>query len=300
MSNALPQFRQSSMNTLERLQQQGQSQKQMLEEKVRGEMSVNQLRDLAEQTGLKAKTDLGQSISMGGVEIHSIYGALKNKDLLKKMADARDQFRKRFSKEGDEEEPELEPEETRPERPIGEIDYSEYQEPEVENPAIFTESGDLDLSPEGLAQPQTIQTEYKSSVRDPDPEAPESISETSFGETPATTELGAIEGGAETEETSSGLLSGLGDALSGVGEAVGGVLDTASEVLGPLGVLTGLGFGIYDEIEEQKQHAQETQQANKTQAELNELSNKPTFSSGSRAMPSFDTSQFRSGSLMNF
>lgn len=304
MSDALPQFRQSGMNVLQRLQQQGQSEKQFEEQQIKGTMSIDQLRDMAEQTGIKAKTDLGQNIGMGGIEVHSIYGAFKNKDLIKKVADARDEIRKKFSKEGDEEEPQEEPEEGQAEQPsreLGEIDYSEYQEPEVENPAIFTESGDLDLSPEGLAQPQTIQTEYKSSVRDPDPEAPESISETSFGETPATTELGAIESGAQaTEDATTGLLSGLGDVISGVGEAVSGALGTAGEVLGPIGVLTSLGFGIYDSIEEGKQEAQEKAQAVKTQGELNQLADKPTFSSGSRAMPSFDTTQFRSGSLMNF
>ena len=43
MSDALPQFRQSGMNVLQRLQQQGQSEKQFEEQKIKGQMSIYQL-----------------------------------------------------------------------------------------------------------------------------------------------------------------------------------------------------------------------------------------------------------------
>lgn len=286
--DALPQFRQSASSVLGRLTQEGLTQKEMMEEEVKGRMGIDQLKDMAEQTGIKAKTDLGQNISMGGIEIHSIYSAMKNKNLLQKVADARDQLRKKFSK-GEEEEPEEEEptEEVAPERPLGEVKASEYPKLEPEE-----EEYKIDEPTEEEPKPELPE----------EPEGEGGISETAFGETPMTAELGELEttGLEATEEATSGLLSGLGEALSGVGEAVSGALGTAGDVLGPLGVVASLGMGIYDTIEEGKQEAQEKAQATKTQNEINELANKPSFSSGSRALPSFDTTQFRSGSLMNF
>ena len=85
-----------------------------------------------------------------------------------------------------------------------------------------------------------------------------------------------------------------------MGDVVSTGLDVASDVLGPVGVFAGLGLGIYDEIEQEKQAKAETAQAHTEQLQVNTLADKPTFSSGSRAMPSFDTTQFRSGGLMNF
>tara|TARA_R110001599_G_scaffold103072_2_gene262382 strand:- start:1480 stop:2523 length:1044 start_codon:yes stop_codon:yes gene_type:complete len=347
MSEALSQFRQSGMNALQRLQQQGQSEKQFEEQKIKGKMSIYQLRDMAEQTGIKAKTDLGQNISMGGIEIHSIYSAMKSKNILSKMNDARDAVRKQFTKpegegEGEGEGGGAEVSTTTTEAPTTFSAYTAEgqegaqiakvsdiaQDPELFNEfmtnyarpdkiASIAEANDMrpDEVVEGVRtgfqngrpriQGINADDEFQVSRQPITPKTtPETqgVSETSFGETPATTQLSTIEGGlGETaEETTTGLLSGLGETLSGVGEAVSGVLGTAGEILGPLGVLASLGFGIYDSIEQSKQDREEKAQAVKTQDGLNQLADKPTFSSGSRAMPSFDTTQFRSGGLMNF
>lgn len=360
MSDALPQFRQSGMGAIGRLTEEAQARANRLEEIVKGQYSIDQLKDMANQQGLKAIGDLGSSISTGGLEIHSIYSLMKNKDLLKKIADARDLVRKKYSKgKAEEGEPEGEPEGEGdfevPSREVVSTRELEYgAEPQgveglgeggvnvrvgdiANDPDLFSEFlerydtndvvGDIamknDMLPEqveekmrqGFQEGKTIrgvspddefnvsrQPTQTSTEPVPEPEAPTQLAETSFGETPMTSELGEIESGAKSlaTEGGEGLFSGLGEALGGVGEAISGVASTVGEALGPLGILAGLGFGIYDEIEEQKQVAKEKAQAVATQNELNELANKPTFSVGSRALPSFDTTQFRSGGLMNF
>ena len=362
MSNALPQFRQSGMGAIGRLTEEAQARASRLEEVVKGRYNIDQLKDMANQQGLRAVTDLGSNISTGGLEIHSIYSLMKNKDLLKKIADAKDLVRKKYSKGTDEAKPEETPEEAPkesfdvPTREVVSTRQLEYgAEPTstleglgeqnvkvgdiAKDPDLFSEflerydTGEQvnqiainnNMLPEqveermrqGFMEGKTIRgvkptDEYAVSRQpkeptqeplEPEPEAPTSeLAETSFGKTPMTSELGDIESGATklATEGGEGLFSGLGEALGGVGEAISGVASTVGEALGPLGIIAGLGFGIYDEIEEQKQATKEKAQATATQNELNELANKPTFSVGSRALPSFDTSRFRSGGLMNF
>lgn len=359
MSDALPQFRQSGMGAIGRLTEEAQARATRLEELVKDKYGIDQLRDMANQQGLRAVTDLGSNISTGGLEIHSIYSLMKNKDLLKKIADAKDLVRKKYSKGKDEVEPEAEPEGEGgfevPTREVVSTRQLEYGEPEgladlgadsqmvkvgdiAKDPDLFSEFiqrydntnvvGDIasknDMLPEqveakmrqGFQEGKTIrgvspEDEFRVSRQPtepstetvPEPDAPTTqLAETSFGNSPMTSELGELEqtGIEGLTKGGEGLFSGLGEALGGVGEAVSGIASTVGEALGPLGIIAGLGFGIYDEVEEQKQAQKEKAQATATQNELNQLANKPTFSVGSRALPSFDTTQFRSGSLMNF
>lgn len=362
--DALPQFRQSATGVLGRLNEEASRRQALLEEKTKGLSNIDQLKNLADTQEITAKTELGQNISMGGIELHSIYGAFKNNKVLKQIAETRDKFRKQYEKKGEqktEEQPEETPEEAPesfdvPSREVlstRQLEYGEEPTSTLEgvgdvnvkvgdiakDPDLFSEflerydtadqvnqiSINNNMLPEqveermrqGFAEGKTIRgvkptDEYAVSRQpkeptqeplEPEPEAPTSgLQETSFGETPMTSELGDIESGATklATEGGEGLFSGLGEALGGVGEAISGVASTVGEALGPLGILAGLGFGIYDEIAEQQQATKEKAEATKVQSQLNQLANQPTFSVGSRALPSFDTSQFRSGSLMNF
>lgn len=75
-----------------------------------------------------------------------------------------------------------------------------------------------------------------------------------------------------------------------------GVLDA----LGPIGAIGGLVGGIYSLVEEDD--AEETAQKNAKayQSDLTSLSATPSLSTGSIAMPTMDTTQFRTGGMMNF
>ena len=100
--DALPQFRQSATGVLGRLNEEASRRQALLEEKTKGMSSIDQLKNLAATQEITAKTELGQNISMGGIELHSIYGAFKNNKVLKQIADARDKFRKQYEKKGEE------------------------------------------------------------------------------------------------------------------------------------------------------------------------------------------------------
>lgn len=81
-----------------------------------------------------------------------------------------------------------------------------------------------------------------------------------------------------------------------LGTVGSGILDA----LGPLGAIGGLVGGIYSLVEEDD--AQETAQKNAKayQTDLTSLSATPSLSTGSIAMPTMDTTQFRTGGMMNF
>lgn len=153
-----------------------------------------------------------------------------------------------------------------------------------------------------------------------EPVGEKGVGETSFGETPtqeisygstaetdtaSLLEKEGVKGLSSLGEEGSSIFSGLGDAigegLGAVGDALATGLSATADALGPIGVLAGLGFGIYDDIMEQKQEKQEQAQSVKLQGDLNNLANKPEFSLGSRALPTLDTSQFRGGgAMLNF
>ena len=109
--------------------------------------------------------------------------------------------------------------------------------------------------------------------------------------------------GEETLEEGGGeaLEEGSSSLLSTIGETAGSALSSIGEAIAPVGLAVGVGMGLYDAYEEHKSYKSDLANEQKVQGELNNMAfNEPSFSLGSRALPSFDTSQFRSGAMMNF
>lgn len=97
------------------------------------------------------------------------------------------------------------------------------------------------------------------------------------------------------------LLDGGAELLSeGTSSLLGTIGGFALDALGPLGAIGGLVGGIYSLVEQDD--ASETAEKNATayQKDLTSLSATPTLSTGSIAMPTMDTTQFRTGGMMNF
>lgn len=106
-------------------------------------------------------------------------------------------------------------------------------------------------------------------------------------------------GGGDTED----LLSGASELLSSFSSGVGGVLGAlggASEVLGPLSVVAGIGMGIWGEVKQAREEAQSKIKVGEYQKDLQNLTDTTALQTGSIAMPTLDTSQFRAGGIGNF
>jgi hypothetical protein len=88
--------------------------------------------------------------------------------------------------------------------------------------------------------------------------------------------------------------------LSGWGSGALAVLGTTAEVLGPLAMVGGIGLGIYDEVKQEEQEEKQAQKVQTYQDDLQKLSNTTALQTGTIAMPTLDTSQFRTGGMMNF
>ena len=91
--------------------------------------------------------------------------------------------------------------------------------------------------------------------------------------------------------------------LDGVSGAMGGImggLGAAAEVLGPLSLVAGVGMGIWAAIKGGEQEESQAKKTTEYTADLQNLSNSTALQTGSIAMPTMDTSQFRTGGMMNF
>lgn len=106
-------------------------------------------------------------------------------------------------------------------------------------------------------------------------------------------------GGADIED----IVGAGSDILSSMSGSLGGVLGflgSTAEVLGPLSAIAGIGMGIYSAIEQGKEEAQSEKKVTQYQSDVQNLSNTTQLQTGSIAMPTMDTSQFRTGGMMNF
>ena len=106
-------------------------------------------------------------------------------------------------------------------------------------------------------------------------------------------------GGADIED----IVGAGSDILSSMSGAMGGILGTlgaTAEVLGPLSAIAGIGMGIYSAIEQGKEEKESEEKVSQYQSDVQNLSNTTQLQTGSIAMPTMDTSQFRTGGMMNF
>jgi hypothetical protein len=106
-------------------------------------------------------------------------------------------------------------------------------------------------------------------------------------------------GGSDIED----IVGAGSDILSSMSGAMGGILGTlgaTAEVLGPLSAIAGIGMGIYSAIEQGKEEKAQEEKTKEYQGDLQNLSNTTQLQTGSIAMPTMDTSQFRTGGMMNF
>ena len=93
------------------------------------------------------------------------------------------------------------------------------------------------------------------------------------------------------------LLGGLGGESTGLLATIGGgLLDT----LGPLGAVGGLVAGIWSAVSSDDAVNTAKKNASDYQSDINYLSATPQLSTGSIAMPTMDTTSFRTGGLSNF
>ena len=93
------------------------------------------------------------------------------------------------------------------------------------------------------------------------------------------------------------LLGGLGGESTGLLATIGGgLLDT----LGPLGAVGGLVAGIWSAVSSDDAVNTAKKNAADYQSDINYLSATPQLSTGSIAMPTMDTTSFRTGGLSNF
>lgn len=106
-------------------------------------------------------------------------------------------------------------------------------------------------------------------------------------------------GGADIED----IVGAGSDILSSMSGSLGGVLGflgSTAEVLGPLSAIAGIGMGIYSAIEQGKEEEASEKKVTQYQSDVQNLSNTTQLQTGSIAMPTMDTSQFRTGGMMNF
>jgi len=106
-------------------------------------------------------------------------------------------------------------------------------------------------------------------------------------------------GGSDLEDiigAGTDILSSLGSAGSGVL----GFLGAGAEVLGPLSAIAGVGLGIYGAIESGQHQEEQEAKVSEYQSDLQKLSSSTELQTGSIAMPTMDTSQFRTGGMLNF
>lgn len=106
------------------------------------------------------------------------------------------------------------------------------------------------------------------------------------------------------------LLSGGGDiadtltslATGGAAESLGllGAASIATEALGPLSMFAGAGVGIWQAVSEEQAESKAADNAKKYETMAQGLSAAPQLQTGSIALPTMDSSQFRSGGLSNF
>ena len=78
------------------------------------------------------------------------------------------------------------------------------------------------------------------------------------------------------------------------------MLGTALDFLGPLGALAGVGLGIYGAVEGDDEDDSAIANAKTYQSDLTFLGSSPQLQTGSIAMPTMDTTQLRTGGMMNF
>jgi hypothetical protein len=106
-------------------------------------------------------------------------------------------------------------------------------------------------------------------------------------------------GGSDLED----IIGAGSDILSSMSGALGGalgVLGTTAEFLGPLSAVAGVGMGIYSVIEQGDEEKAQQSKLTEYKGDLQNLSNTTQLQTGSIAMPTMDTSQFRTGGMMNF
>ena len=106
------------------------------------------------------------------------------------------------------------------------------------------------------------------------------------------------------------LLSGGGDiadtltslATGGAAESLGllGAASIATEALGPLSMFAGAGVGIWQAVSEEQAESKAADNAKKYETMAQSLSAAPQLQTGSIALPTMDSSQFRSGGMANF
>lgn len=111
--------------------------------------------------------------------------------------------------------------------------------------------------------------------------------------------VGKLSGGTDIEDllqTGSSILGSMGEGLGGVL----GFLGSASEVLGPLSAVAGIGMGIYAEVKQREEEKGQGDKLREYQGDLQTLSGSTALQTGSIAMPTLDTSQFRTGGIGNF
>lgn len=119
-----------------------------------------------------------------------------------------------------------------------------------------------------------------------------------MSEEDATSLLSKVAGGGTEDLISAG--SDILGSLSGWGSGALAFLGTTAEVLGPLAMVGGIGLGIYDEVKQEEQEEKQAQKVSAYQQDLQTLSNSKPLQTGTIAMPTLDTSQFRTGGMMNF
>ena len=105
---------------------------------------------------------------------------------------------------------------------------------------------------------------------------------------------------ATTEGESSSVWDTIGSVLGKIGEGTASTLDTALAYAGPLGEIAGIGMGVYSIVESMIDGDKAEERKADLQNDLNALKDNVGLSMGSTAMPTLDTTQFRSGGLQNF
>lgn len=119
-----------------------------------------------------------------------------------------------------------------------------------------------------------------------------------MSEDDATALLSKVAGGGTEDLISAG--SDILGSMSGWGSGALAFLGTTAEVLGPLAMVGGIGLGIYDEVKQEDMEEKQAEKVSAYQKDLQTLSNSTPLQTGTIAMPTLDTSQFRTGGMMNF
>jgi hypothetical protein len=108
-----------------------------------------------------------------------------------------------------------------------------------------------------------------------------------------------VSGGSDVED----LLGAGSDILGTLSATAGGamgILGGISSVLGPVAAVAGIGLGIYSVFKQEDDQINQANKLKEYQGDLQKLSDSTQLQTGSIAMPTMDTSQFRTGGMMNF